>query len=302
MVYVCSDIHGHYETFLKMLEILNLKKKDKLYILGDVIDRGPDGIKILEWCMEDNNIELLLGNHEIFLIDYLTNLLKENHSEKNFNEIFNIFDFRRLNGDWIYNGGMETFYGLQELSLDKIHQLYEYLLDLPFMKIITVNGKRFYLTHSIPFNESLMGSEPFHLNNTVITMRECLKDKNLRFYYENSLWYRINDPENIVLKGADTLISGHTPVPLLISRNYPSLTIEDILVLIHKKTGEKISQSDIFNYEPDELSNTIKIFHNQKKTYYDIDCGMAMASNLSSIGVLELETGKEQYVKLTTFM
>ena len=48
MIYVCSDIHGHYSCYAALLECIGLRPDDTLYILGDVIDRGPDGVKILQ--------------------------------------------------------------------------------------------------------------------------------------------------------------------------------------------------------------------------------------------------------------
>ena len=43
--YVMSDIHGDYDKFKKMMKKINFNtEKDKLYVLGDAIDRGPDGL------------------------------------------------------------------------------------------------------------------------------------------------------------------------------------------------------------------------------------------------------------------
>ena len=48
MIYVLSDIHRNLRRFNSIMEQINLKQSDALYILGDVIDRYPDGIKILQ--------------------------------------------------------------------------------------------------------------------------------------------------------------------------------------------------------------------------------------------------------------
>ena len=42
--YAISDLHGQYKMFLKFLEKVEFSDKDSLYMLGDAIDRGPDGI------------------------------------------------------------------------------------------------------------------------------------------------------------------------------------------------------------------------------------------------------------------
>ncbi|MBR4581243.1 MAG: fructose-bisphosphatase class III, partial [Lachnospiraceae bacterium] len=71
--YVISDIHGQYKSFLKMLDLIRFGEDDVLYCLGDVIDRGPDGIKIIQYMMKHDNIELFMGNHELLMLDALKN-------------------------------------------------------------------------------------------------------------------------------------------------------------------------------------------------------------------------------------
>lgn len=66
MTYVLSDIHGNLQRFESILAQINLQPDDTLYILGDVIDRYPDGIKILRRIMKMPNARMLIGNHVIF--------------------------------------------------------------------------------------------------------------------------------------------------------------------------------------------------------------------------------------------
>ena len=40
--YVMSDIHGMSHLLKEMLEKIRFSAEDRLYILGDMIDRGPD--------------------------------------------------------------------------------------------------------------------------------------------------------------------------------------------------------------------------------------------------------------------
>ena len=64
MIYVISDIHGCYRSYLKMLEKLGVRESDTVYVLGDTIDRGRNGIKVLQDMMMRPNIIPILGNHE----------------------------------------------------------------------------------------------------------------------------------------------------------------------------------------------------------------------------------------------
>ena len=62
--YVLSDIHGEYDLFMEMLDKIGLKDEDTLFVLGDVVDRGPDPIKTLLKLMEMPNAICIVGNHE----------------------------------------------------------------------------------------------------------------------------------------------------------------------------------------------------------------------------------------------
>ena len=69
-----SDIHGQYDTFMRMLTQIDFRGDDKLYILGDLIDRGPDGIKLLKTVMRMENATMFLGNHELLMLEGLRNV------------------------------------------------------------------------------------------------------------------------------------------------------------------------------------------------------------------------------------
>lgn len=80
-IYVISDIHGEFDLFIKMLKKINFSRNDRLIILGDVLDRGSQPIKIIEYVMEKDNIKLLMGNHEKMFLDFI---LAENENDKFF--------------------------------------------------------------------------------------------------------------------------------------------------------------------------------------------------------------------------
>ena len=71
MIYVMSDIHGQKRRFDSVMKQINLQPEDTLYVLGDVIDRNPDGIKILRQIMAMSNAKMLLGNHELMMMNAL---------------------------------------------------------------------------------------------------------------------------------------------------------------------------------------------------------------------------------------
>ena len=71
MIYVMSDLHGQYDMFTRMLELIKFNTNDTMYILGDIVDRGPKSIEIYRYVKEHDNIILLKGNHEDMMYNAL---------------------------------------------------------------------------------------------------------------------------------------------------------------------------------------------------------------------------------------
>lgn len=59
MIYAVSDLHGCYDKHIKLLERLKMTSDDSLYILGDIVDRGSDGMKILLDLIKRKNVRRL---------------------------------------------------------------------------------------------------------------------------------------------------------------------------------------------------------------------------------------------------
>ena len=97
MIYVLSDIHGNTERYNSIMQQINLQESDTLYVLGDVIDRYPDGIKILREIMKKANTKMLLGNHEYMMLNAIDSEYKLDEYEYN--------NLLRL---WYRNGGLVT--------------------------------------------------------------------------------------------------------------------------------------------------------------------------------------------------
>ncbi len=80
MIYAISDIHGCLDAFEKRLEQINpelQKEGNRLVLLGDYIDRGPDSYRVLNRVHSlqkqygDEKIIVLKGNHEAWFEDFL---------------------------------------------------------------------------------------------------------------------------------------------------------------------------------------------------------------------------------------
>lgn len=64
-----GDIHGCHEEFAELLRRLKLTPADRLILLGDLINRGPDSRAVIDLARKHRAIALL-GNHEHRLLTY----------------------------------------------------------------------------------------------------------------------------------------------------------------------------------------------------------------------------------------
>lgn len=135
--YVISDVHGHYGAFIDMLDLIGMSSNDTLWVLGDIIDRGPNSVEMLRFAAENarkyENIHFLIGNHEQMMLDSIalaskrrTTFWTEHEGRSTIAEI----NDARLDADWI----------------DEI--LYPWLCCLPYYKHIKVNNNDYMLVHA----------------------------------------------------------------------------------------------------------------------------------------------------------
>ena len=145
MQYVCSEIHGRYDKWCALLAALDLKPTDTLYVLGDVIDRGPDGIKVLQDMAQRLNVIPILGNHELDAALCIPKLLQEVTDESI--AALSGKDFAALS-EWLQNGGGPTLRGLQQSSPAEREELLDYLRNMDLYAAVEAGGRNFVLTHA----------------------------------------------------------------------------------------------------------------------------------------------------------
>ncbi len=145
-VYVMSDIHGEYDLFMKMLDKISLKASDTLYVLGDVVDRGPHPIKTLLRLMEMPNAVCLVGNHELMALESLEFLMQDITEES-----IGKLDREMLDSFlcWIdYNGGQKTVDEFRVLSRDTQNEVINFIKEFMVYEELTVCGRDYLLVHA----------------------------------------------------------------------------------------------------------------------------------------------------------
>lgn len=200
-VYATSDWHGCGNVANKVFDFL--KPNDKLYFLGDAIDRGPDGIKLFNRLVSDSRVIMIKGNHEELMEQCLPALVKnENH---------------QFTDHWLFsNGGLETWTTIKDFSKEKIMNYVRMIQCMPLsVEYISPKGHKVILEHA--------GYSPF-----IASYRTHNPVWDRSHFYDNwsdELGYE--EGKNVYL------VHGHTPVQYLKAyygyKDQPAKTIEDYI-------------------------------------------------------------------------
>ena len=74
-IFVVSDIHGHARAFDRALELAQPGSDDTVFVLGDMVDRGPDPLGVIDMVRALPNVRVLMGNHEEMLYESSENTI-----------------------------------------------------------------------------------------------------------------------------------------------------------------------------------------------------------------------------------
>ena len=110
-----GDIHGCHKEFGDLLGLLDLGKDDRLILLGDLINRGPDSGKVVEMAREHATVSLL-GNHELRHLNY------RRTDDPSHLKNYDYDTIKQLRGkDWDYLESMKLTYEDPELGVVFVH-------------------------------------------------------------------------------------------------------------------------------------------------------------------------------------
>ncbi len=210
--WVIPDVHGCLLTLKYVVEeMIHLQKKDTLFILGDIVDRGPNSKGVIDYIMileaKGYNVTTLRGNHEDFL-------LKAAEMEAN----PGLFARLGIRGgtikDWFKHGGEDT---LNSFGVSKANQIPEYYLKWIKSLPLYVSWGNYLIVHA-----------GFNFKNDDIFADE-----------EAMMWSR--DYEIDVEKlGGKKIIHGHVPVDLeflfscLNSNRYQFIALDNGVYMLNR--------------------------------------------------------------------
>lgn len=196
--YACTDIHGQYGLWLAIKNYC--KEDDTIIFLGDAIDRGPEGIRIMQELLEDKRVLYIMGNHEDTFLEYIKIGIPKVLHDRQERELL----------EW--NGGIDTLKQFLHLTDDEQEKLIFNLKTKLIKKVLYINkeNKKIFLCHA--------GCNPSHIS----------KEYPIKDY----LW----DRKHIATHASDwnlayndyIVVHGHTPVQLLKNQNKADMTKDSI--------------------------------------------------------------------------
>lgn len=114
-VIAIGDVHGCAAEFEALLNKLNLTEHDRVVLLGDLVNRGPDSAAVLALAREHTHCALL-GNHELRLLDYRRTGDPSHLKKADYDTL------RQLSAqDWRYLAAMPLTYAVTELETVLVH-------------------------------------------------------------------------------------------------------------------------------------------------------------------------------------
>ena len=193
--FIVSDIHGFYDELLEALEKVDydaLNRNHKLIVCGDMFDRGPKSFEVYEYLKELHNndkVIILQGNHEVFLIDYLSEQVRV---------AFNI----ERNGffETVSSFGKEINIKMDQSNIDSVLKYKEDINNaFPDLKEWLSNLPLYYETKMHIF---------VHAGLDKLSTDETWKDSNKRTMHWESKFY--DDKEFDTSSISKLIVAGHT--------------------------------------------------------------------------------------------
>ena len=133
-VYAVSDLHGCLDLYKQIKDFI--QPEDKVYMLGDCGDRGPQSWETIKVVYEDPQFIYLKGNHEDMLVKSIDEWLYEDQH-------LHGYDYRVL----CHNGGEQTFKGWK--NGPERNKWFRKIQALPTKEVyVNTQGQKVILSHA----------------------------------------------------------------------------------------------------------------------------------------------------------
>lgn len=179
--FICGDIHGCYSLLYSELDKLNFDEtKDRLFCTGDLVDRGPESLDVLD-ILDKSWFHSVLGNHDLFACEFYANKLNPNME-------FSESTYKLNGGDWFISLDTET----QRIIANKFSKL-------PIAIELESKGKLIGMVHAdCPFNDWNVFKFELQEPDRALIL-DCIWNRN-----------RVKNKDQTYIDNIDRVYHGHT--------------------------------------------------------------------------------------------
>ena len=274
--YAISDVHGCFDQLRQLLDVVSPTSDDEVWMLGDLLDRGPQSAEALVWATTEapGNFHFLLGNHE----DMAGCVISRDPVDVELHGGWGL----EPEDVWSYNGGWETADQLCERTdADwRVSVLEPWMRGLVPFAPVTVGDKDLMLVHA--------GFDPRQWDERARFVSEGLDDPRAHRerlevgcgfgaqWEQDMVWARQGwyDYEGDLPR---LTIFGHTPT------TYLARFVEQERSWL-RHTGEAEDVDAWWHGIPSEPG---RIWHGSQRI--DIDCGCAYGGRLAALRLDDME-------------
>lgn len=185
MTYVVSNLHGNYKKFKALLEEISFGDDDILYILGDIVDYGDEGMELIADLSIRLNVYCIAGEHDFLAIRMLSGFDKMLKSGATPDA-----EYIAEMTEWVKDGGQPTLEGFRALDEEQREGVLEYLEELSLFEELEIKGKKYVLLHA--------------------GIADYTDGEDLAEYLPEDFFSEPLDREVALIEGA-TVIVGHAP-------------------------------------------------------------------------------------------
>ncbi len=139
MIYVTGGICGNYNAYKKLIRTINLKKRDDLYIIGDIIGPFGESFALLEDMSMRENVFPVLGRNEFAALKCIKKISDDEGKLKNEQSMTSD------QPEWL----VKLIENFRLVDADTRAFIIEYLSEIPLFEELTVGGREYLLVNDI---------------------------------------------------------------------------------------------------------------------------------------------------------
>lgn len=194
--FVIGDLQGCFASLEQLLDRIGYRSSDQIYLLGDIVNRGPESLACLRWAAQTPNVRSVLGNHDLHLLavaagneryhhasDTLRDVLVANDRESLLNWLRHqplLIHLKAFNTTLVHAGVMPHWTLSQ--AQKKAQRVEQVLRSQDWQ---TFTGQHLYGNHPTEWSKTLPEMDALrYIVNTFARMRLCTAKGELEFKHK----------------------------------------------------------------------------------------------------------------------